>query len=185
MSSEQNQVVTFLRGQVKEANEFLLAVMSDVTAEQAQWGPPGIANPIGATFAHVLTSQDGLVNGTLKGGAPLMAGSWAGKTGFNTPPPGPSPENPGFPNWSEWGRSVEIDLAALREYAQAVAASVDDYLGSISDEELNKSLDLSAVGLGEMTKGYLLNVGVLANTQWHTGEISTLKGVQGAQGYPM
>ena len=61
--------------------------MTDVTPEQAHWIPPGVALPIGASYAHVVVGQDSVINGMLKGGAPLFASSWAGKTGLSELPP--------------------------------------------------------------------------------------------------
>ncbi len=40
------------------------------------------------------------------------------------------------------------------------------------------------MGLGEQTVGWVLSVFVLANCDWHTGEISCLKGSHGLKGYP-
>ena len=71
----------------------------------------------------------------------------------------------------------------MREYAQAVYAATSDYLGSASDADLARSIDLSALGLGERTVGQLCDT-LLSNAQWHTGEIACLKGIQGAKGYP-
>jgi hypothetical protein len=92
----------------------------------------------------------------LKGEAPLFAATWAGKTGVSELPPMADPDAPGFPDWSEWGRRVKIDLASLREYAKAVYAGTDEYLASLSDDDLNRPVDLSALGLGERTVGYIL-----------------------------
>jgi hypothetical protein len=94
------------------------------------------------------------------------------------------PDAPGFPDWSEWGRRVKIDLASLREYAKAVYAGTDEYLASLSDDDLNRPVDLSALGLGERTVGYILINGIVGNTFSHSGEISCLKGLQGKRGYP-
>jgi len=55
--------------------------MSDVTPEQAHWSPPGVANPLGAAYAHLVSSEDMFVNGMLAGGAPIMASTFAGKVG--------------------------------------------------------------------------------------------------------
>ncbi|MBN1976861.1 MAG: hypothetical protein JW918_05620 [Anaerolineae bacterium] len=33
-------------------------VTADLTQEQADWTPPGIANPIGATYWHAISSTD-------------------------------------------------------------------------------------------------------------------------------
>ncbi len=87
--------VALLRQQLKQAQEFLDMTVSDVTDEQAQWLPPGNANPLGATLAHLITGEDGFVSGMLRQAAPLAADSWAGKTGLSEPPPAPFRPSPG------------------------------------------------------------------------------------------
>jgi len=44
-----------------------------------------------------------------------------------------------------------------------VYAASDEYLAVHSDEDLNRPLDLAALGLGESTVGYVLNNGVLGH----------------------
>jgi hypothetical protein len=175
-----NSVVSSLHGQLRNARQVLEGTMEGVTAEQAHWSPPGKANPLGATYAHIVLTVDGMVNGMIGGAAPLYMSA---NVGISESPPGPDPDNPGFPNWSEWSRSVQVDMAAIREYAQAVYAASDECLASLTDEDLARTVDLSAFGVGEQSSGDLLGT-VIANTQWHTGEISCLKGIQGLKGYP-
>jgi hypothetical protein len=184
MSTQQNAVVSMLRQQIQGAHQLLEGTVQGVTAEMAHWTPGGSANPVDANFAHVVLGEDALINGMLKGGAPLFATAWAGKTGVNEMPPGPDPKHPGFPNWSGWARGVRIDLSALHTYAQAVFAATDQYLASLNDADLQGKVDLSALGLGEISALDAMSGGVLGNCYTHTGEISCLKGLQGAPGYP-
>lgn len=184
MAMSTNKEVALLREQIKGAMRLLEGTIEGVTAEQAHWVPPGTANPIGANYAHVVIGQDGAIHGLLKKGAPLFATTWGGKVGVSEPPPAPSPGTPGFPDWSKWARSVRIDLPALRSYAQAVYAATDEYLASLSDDDLGRPVDVSALGLGSMSVKQLLTAGVLGNALTHCGEISCLKGLQGAKGYP-
>jgi DinB superfamily len=168
--------VDLLRAQYKGAHDVLEATMQDVTAEMAHWSPPGIANLLGATYAHVVTGEDAILNGMAKGAAPLLATSWAGKTGLSElPPMGGS--------WSEWSHRVQVDVAAARAYGQAVYADTDAYLATLTDADLGRTVDLSPMGLGQQGLGWLLSI-MLNNVAWHTGEISCLKGLQGAKGYP-
>lgn len=174
-------LVENLRQQIQGAHQFISGTMADVTSEQAHWQPPGTANPIGAQYAHVLTSEDGVVNGLIRQAAPLFASDYAGRAGFNAPPPAATDE--GLPDWHEWAGNVEVDLDQLREYASAVHAKTDAFLATLTDEDLAKPLHHPAAG--ETTVGYMLNIAVLGNTQWHCGEISCLKGIQGGKGYPV
>lgn len=181
----QNPKVSLLREIIQGAHQLLENVTENVTPEQASWLPGGQANPIGANYAHVILSADGVINGLLRGEAPLFATTWAGKTGVSEMPPQPSPESAGLPNWHNWAHNVQVDLGALREYAQAVYAATDSYLASLGDADLDRTIDLSGLGLGESTLAQFLNGAVLSNAYLHTGEIACLKGLQGEKGYPM
>ena len=106
-------VVSLLREQLQNAHWLLEETLKDVTPEQVHWAPPGIANPLGATYAHLVLSEDAIINGMLKGGAPLAATTWAGKVGISEAPPPPDSLQP----CDQWARRVRVDLAALRQYA--------------------------------------------------------------------
>jgi hypothetical protein len=174
--STQNSAVSLLRQQFQIGHQFLEGTLQGTTAKHAHWTPPGKAQPLGANYAHVVISEDGLVNGLLKGTMPLLASSWEGKTGISELPPQAPP-------WNEWAGRVQVDLDKLHRYAQAVYAATDSYLASLSDEDLNRPLDLSAIGLGQQTVGSFLSI-LVFNIHTHTGEIACLKGLQGLQGYP-
>ncbi len=46
-------------------------VAADITQEQADWIPPGIANPIGATYWHAVSGADEIVHKWIAGQEPL------------------------------------------------------------------------------------------------------------------
>ena len=171
--------VDFLRDQILSTREFLEATMADVTPNQAHWNAQGRALPIAGQYAHIIVSMDGALHGLLQGQPPLAATSWAGKAGFSSIPP----LGPGL-SWEQWAAGP-FDLTALRAYAEAVYAATDAYLASLSPEDLSRSLDLSSMGLGERSVGWMLTTGWIVNANMHCGEISCIKGLQGAQGYPM
>lgn len=173
--------VSLLREQVKQAHQFLEGTMNDVTAEQSHWAPPGKANPLGATYAHVVMGEDAFVNAALKRATPLAASTWAGKVGVSELPPPPFPPKP----WDQWARQVRVNLEALRQYAQAVHAATDEFLASLTEDDLGRPIDLSGVGLGTRTLAWVISNGVLGHTFSHWGEIACLKGLQGAKGYPL
>jgi len=171
--------IALIRGGFQGAHGVLEATMNDVTPEQAQWAPPGVANPLGATYAHVVMGEDGLLNSMVTGATPLLASSWAGKLGLSEMPPAA-----GLGGTDAWARSVEIDLSAMREYAKAVYAQTDECLASLGEEGLERPLDLSKFGLGQQTVGVFVSGLLLQHVNHHCGEISCLKGIQGAKGYP-
>ncbi|MHB8766816.1 MAG: DinB family protein [Deferrisomatales bacterium] len=184
MTPPPNPALSLLRSQLQAAHGLLEGTIGDVSTAQAHWAPGGLALPIGATYAHVVLSEDATINALFRGGAPLFATAWAGKAGVSEPPPGPDPHAPGFPDWRAWGQRERVDLPALRTYAQAVYAGTDGYLATLQDADLTRPVDLSALGLGPATMEYVLTNGVLGNALTHCGEISCLKGLQGTRGYP-
>jgi hypothetical protein len=165
----------------KQAHQLLEATMADVTQAQADYVPAGIANPLGATYAHVIWSEDAVVQGMLQGSAPLSASSWAGRTGLSEPMPSPGPEWAGY---ADWTRRVKIDLPALRQYAQAVEAATEAWIASLSEADLDRPIDMSFIGLGEQPLASAIGILVMNHLGTETGEISVLKGLQGARGYP-
>jgi len=178
------EATELLREQVKQVHHYVEEIMSDVTPQQAHWHPSGtVVNSLGGNYAHNIVAEDLVINAILKGGAPLFASSWAGKTGMSTLPPLPTPETPGLPSWQEWSTQVDIDLNALRSYAQATYAATEEYLASLSDEQLHQTVDLSGIGLGIPTVQWILSGVIVGHAYSHAGEIACLKGLQGIQGY--
>ncbi|MBI4497923.1 MAG: DinB family protein [Chloroflexi bacterium] len=169
--------VELLRQQVQTGHWLLEETVKDVTPEQAHWTPPGMAHPISALYAHTVMGEDMLVNGMLRGAAPLAMGEWAGKAGVSVPPPQEG-------DWSAWARSVRVDLDALRAYAQAVYTATDAYLSTLTEQDLDRQIDLSGFALGQQSLGWVLSNIVGSHLNLHGGEISALKGAQGARGYP-
>jgi hypothetical protein len=167
-----------LREAFEGSHQIMEQTMADVTAEQANWAPPGLANPLGATYAHMVISEDMMINSMLKSSPPLMASTFAGKAGVSEPPPPPDKDP------ADWNRRVKVDLSAAREYAQAVYKNTSDYISSLSEQDLERKIDLSAFQLGEQTVGWFLTNVLLWHVNAHCGEVSCLKGLQGAKGYP-
>ncbi len=167
--------ISYLRLDIQWGHELLERVMGDATQAQADWAPPGRANPLGATYAHALTSEDVIVHRFMSGRDPLFESRWKGRTGISEPK---------FGSEFEWARRVRADLPAAREYAQAVYTATDQYLASLQPPDLDRILDLSALGFGERTIAWALSALVIAHLNNMIGEAAVLKGIQGAKGYP-
>lgn len=167
--------IAYLREDMRLTHELQEQTIHGATQEQLDWHPPGKANPLGATYAHSLCSEDALVNQLLLDGQPLFEGEWKGRTGISDP------------RWSseyEWAREVKVDLEASQKYAEAVYAATDEYLSTLAPDDLDRVLDLSGMGFGDKTVAWLFSSFLSSHASNMTGEISTLKGMQGAQGYP-
>ena len=169
------EILDMLRQQFKECSDWLGATMQGVTSGQAHWKPTGTANPLGATYAHALLTLDVVANVAIKGGAPLSATTWATKVGISEPPPVDD-----VTSWGPWARLVQVDLDALRAYGQAVQGSVDQVLMSLTDTDLTRAVETP---FGSNTVLFMITGVLIGHTRDHTGEISCLKGLQGAKGY--
>ena len=150
-------------------------VMADVTLAQAAWIPEGIANPIGATYAHMALETDAVIQQLVRGEAPLFATTWAEKTGISAPQAAQT---------LQWGRTLKLDLPALREYAQAVYRNTEQVIAALSESDLDREVDLSKMGRGMSSLNWVLHAYVIGHLHDTAGEISALKGLQGAKGYP-
>lgn len=175
MNSTQQAAVSNLRMLFDMTHSYLEGTLAGLTSEQSTWLPANKPAPIIAQYAHLVASEDWLVYVKARGAAPLMATSYAGRTGFVTPPPPIG--------WDSWARETRIDMAALRDYAQAVYQATDAYLAGISDDELSRPVDMSEVGRGEQSIAVVVGLALL-NNALHCGEIACLKGLQGLTGYP-
>jgi hypothetical protein len=174
--SHQQSAVSVVRTQLQAVHHgWLEGTMKDVTAEQAHWQPPGRSAPIGAQYAHAVLAEDFLLLATAGGRPPVLMAQFAGNAGISEPYP--------QGDWHDWSLRVKVDLDQLRKYAQAVYAAVDEYVGSLGDEDLATPVDMTEQGLGTQTIGSLLDLLVIHGAA-HTGEIAVTKGLQGLQGYP-
>ncbi len=169
-----NAVSSYREG-LRWAYELLEMVMADVTPEQAHATPPGIANPLGAIYAHAIIDLDLIPHNLFQGKPGLFQTTWAGKTGISDP------------QWQmtlDWARRVEVDLPALQAYAKAAFESADAYLASLRDDDLEGEVDLTGVGFGMQKLSWCLSALVIGHLNNMAGEISVLKGIQGVKGYP-
>ena len=172
--------MNLLKWQVKTARETFEGTVGDVTEEMLYKNPGGKALPLGSQYIHVICSEDAIINGMMQGKPPLFASAWKDKTGISEPMPAMDEK------WSEnnqtWAHAVKLSLPEFREYAKAVYAATDAYLETLTDADTEKEIDLGA--WGKKTVYDLLSGFIIGHMYSLTGEISVLKGVSGAQGYP-
>jgi hypothetical protein len=155
------------------SHEWLAKTMADVTPEVAHWQPPGHAHTIISNFMHhTCGAEDFLLNQLVKGAQPLMM---TVNAGLSEPLP--------MDDWAEWAQRLKVDLTAALPYAKQVFANTEDLLASMTDEDLQKPVDMSWLGMGMQTARTLFLM-VLMDCNLHMGEISCVKGLQGLRGYP-
>jgi hypothetical protein len=119
--------------------------VGDVTDEQANVVPPGVTHPIGALMAHVLQCEDVMINQIILGKAPVWEqGGWKEKVGGELM----------LDLDEETGRAYRCKTSAMSAYGKAVFASTDAFLAALSDDELNRELELVPLGFpSNMTVG--------------------------------
>jgi hypothetical protein len=184
------------------AFELLEHLVSDLTQEQADWLPPGNANPIGALYWHIIGYVDQVVHEwcmepfvdlTIEewpeakrakrelgmGQAPLRhSAGWQEKVVIALPP-----ENPEDPYWDVRAvrEGLRVDLPALHDYARATAQTLQSWVASLAPEDLERTIPTP---IGDHNLGQFLEIFVICHINNHSGEISALKGCQGLKGYP-
>lgn len=165
-----------LRQQLAGYHDILEQTVGDCRQETLDRNLPGatITN-VGSVYAHVVFSEDQLIQGMLQGRPPLyQSQGWASRLNV---PMSASPElNP------DWARSVRMDLAPFREYAKAVYAATDAYVAGLSAADLERKVDTGFVG--EQSVAFVLGNIAAWHVAEHGGEIAALKGVQGLKGLP-
>jgi DinB superfamily len=173
--------VTFVKMQLKSSHGLLESTIGEITAEQLHWQPQGKAMAIVAHYGHVVYIEDMVINSLIRRGTPLVLSSYEGKTGLSELPPAPGTGGAFFPAYDEWANRVEMDLTIFREYAKAVFANTDEFVGTLTDETLFEEVETP---LGKSTPARWLSV-LIIHSATHCGEISCLKGLQDLKGYPM
>jgi|ERR1700681_3302430 len=165
----------FLREQVVSAWDWLETTVSDVTGEQANWWPPGSANSIGATYLHVVIYPDVEINRLLYGRVPIIEADWDGDVGQGS--------NYDPNRFDDWVRGVRVQWERLHDYGRSVHAWLVGSLDALTQNDLERPVDMSRSGLG-MWQGHDLYVlHGFRHVYMHGGEIACLKGLQGAKGY--
>lgn len=163
-------VLDELRYEAKSSYDWLEAIVSDVSDEQANWRPPGRANTIALTYFHIVGNADEDLNEHLFQRPQLSDGAWRGRTGVGTGP-------------SAWAAGERVDWTALREYGRAMHAFVLETLDSLTEADLQRRVSMGSEVLGIWEGIEVIRLTVGRHIWMHGGEIACLKGLQGAKGY--
>jgi len=149
------------------------AVMADCGDALNKQMPGATVTSIASIYAHLVFAEDLIVNGMLQGKPAMYAqDGWEAKTGL------PFPGNPAM---GEWAKSVQMDYPKFQEYAKAVFANTDAYLGSVPEADLSRKVQTPA---GEQPVEWVIVTLLGTHAPQHIGEIAALKGVQGLKGLP-
>jgi hypothetical protein len=168
-----------LLNQLKAVHNALEQTMEGVTDEVAHGMPPGKANPIAGTYAHLVFSEDLFLHNFLTKTQPLLETTFKDKTGASETHP--MEWHVAYPKWL---KEVHVDIKQFRAYAQVVFAESETYIASLTDAELEKDIDMSSFGMGtKKAYDFIANI-ITGHAYSIMGEISVLKGIQGLKGYP-
>lgn len=136
--------------------------------------PNATITSIGSIYAHMVFSEDAIVNGMLQGKPPLyQTDGWETKASVPFPAPSPS--------LGDWAKTVSMDYPKFQAYADAVFANTDSFLASLPDSELQKKVPTP---IGEQTFAWVITTLLATHAPQHLGEIAALKGVHGLKGLP-
>ena len=164
--------LTLLKTQVAGGRRDWNSVTGDMTEEQLQWRPPGIANPIVSLVAHAIGGQDNAVNVVAQGKPKVWdANNWGEKLKIS----------PVGRQDLEAGRNLRVDIELFKEYANEVFASVDAFLDQAKPEDLDR--EVQGFGGNMVPLGRQLSIFLVTHFMGHLGEVSALKGCQGGKGW--
>ena len=82
------------------------------------------------------------------------------------------------------GRPQAAGNPIARTTANPTFSAGEAMVAGLSADDLARTLDLSAQGLGHRTVSWIFNALIIGHLNNMAGEISCLKGLQGAKGYP-
>jgi hypothetical protein len=125
--------IELLRWQTKTAYEWLELTVSDVTAEQALWQPPGTANTIAENYAHTVIWADVDINRYFFARAALLEDGWASRFGLDAFQLDYVP------------LAVGVDWAALREYGRLVHGWIVQLVEGLTQADLDRSFQMVPV----------------------------------------
>jgi hypothetical protein len=157
------------------SHQFFLGTVADLTQEMLDWNPHGLAHPIGERYAHAVAAEDWMVNQVGRGGTPLFASTWAGKTGFGEMDLGMS---------AEQAQQFHVALKPLAEYTHAVFDASEEFFKSLTSQDMDRTVDMTAMSYGMMQFPLWASIFIMGHLDSLMGEISALKGMQGLKGYP-
>jgi uncharacterized damage-inducible protein DinB len=165
-----SELLTYAYSQIGET---LRAAVEGLTAEQLAQRVGPDANPIGWLAWHLLRVQDDHLAEVAGTGQVWTAQGFAGRFGLPV-----DDAATGYGMSSEEVASVRVPSAdLLLEYADAVAARSAEYLGGLSDDDLDRVVDERFDP--PVTLGVRL-VSVLSDDLQHAGQAAYVRGLLGA-----
>ncbi len=172
--------LNLLKNQLKDARQTFTDTVADIKPTHLHKQPGGKALPLAAVYAHLFFSEDVIIHNLMQNQTPLFQSTWKTKTGASQPMPDMDK------NWSKnhqkWAQTVKLDLPQFVKYTRAVSRATDKYIAGLKPKDLETKIDLGS--WGKYTVAAMLSGWIIGHISCLTGEISAVKGVHGAKGYP-
>ncbi|MCS6800459.1 MAG: DinB family protein [Chloroflexota bacterium] len=167
-----SDLVPVVRELLQTTSRMLIDATSDLTVDQVNWLPPGTANTIGHTYAHIVNIQDRYLN-TFILGQPTI---WE-REGWG--------ERLGLPETMRMSREaaaqMRLDPSSFRAYAERVFAETMTYLERVDAAELAREVQGYR---GPITVAEVIGRMMPFHAISHLGEVAVLRGLQGLKGLP-
>lgn len=139
------------------------------TDEQLHFVPEGGSHSIAWCLWHTSRIED-LMLTRITGGTPVWSQEWADKIGLPF-------EGFGTNMSDDDAQAIHIkDMQAFNDYQEAVFQRTADFLGSASDEDLEREIPARE---GTESVGEAISLHMMGHFNGHRGEINTLRGMQG------
>lgn len=159
---------TYAKGQLESTFNLLTACADGIDEAQYNYQPAGTCNRIAQQHVHTVSAIDFFVN-TLAAGGQAGWPAVAGQLGL--------PVNPR----EIWTHDGPISPAPIREYAADVQRRALEFLGTMTEAELDRVVDTQF--FGKQPVAFLLQLAA-THTAGHAGDIAAIKGIQGLKGLP-
>ncbi len=149
--------------------------IADLTDATVNHEVVGKAGTIASSIAHLVVAEDSIAHILLGGTQTIAEGEYAGLTGINRPQ---------WFNDEDWRSEVRVEMAPFRAYAAAVFLAAEARVAAMTEQDLDRPMDLTDFGLGHTTAGWVIGALLITHGANLTGEVSALKGAAGLAGYP-
>jgi DinB superfamily len=148
-----------------------LADARNGTPEQLHFVPEHGSHSIAWCLWHTARVEDNVINGRCRQATPIWSEQWADRIGLPF-------EGMGTGMSDEEAGQIRIeDMEAFREYQEAVWKQTEEYLNSITPEDLESERPTRTGGTETVGQGISLHM--LGHFNGHRGEINLLRGMQG------
>lgn len=162
------KAVDYAKLQTEQAFGLLKMAADGMDDAQYNLDGPGTANAAAKSHVHALTAFDFFIINKAKGSDML----WPAFASKNSLPP----------NSQEiWGHNGTISGSAIKDFAGQIQTAVVDYISTLSDGDLDRSVDTQVFGTQSLA--FLIQLAAM-HAAGHAGDVATVKGAQGLKGLP-